>query len=370
MEFILNEVYSNKKVLITGHTGFKGSWLAYWLLKLNADVYGYSIDIPTNPSLFEQLNLKEKLVHKEGDVRDFMKLKDYIDETKPDIIFHLAAQSIVGESYINPIYTVETNIIGTVNLMEAVRQLGHKTNIVTISSDKCYENREWLFGYRENDAMGGYDPYSASKGAMEIMISSWRRSFFNSDNFNTHGIKLASVRAGNVIGGGDWADDRIIPDCFRHLLKSEPIELRSPQAMRPWQHVLEPLGGYLLLGSKLLTAKNEESAKYCDNFNFGPLISSNQSVGTLVDLLLEYWGTGKGIKRKKSNFHEASLLNLSITKAYHTLNWHPVWNFKTTVAKTVEWYKAFSEDPVKILEITSKQIEDYTNSWKNLEAQL
>lgn len=366
MEFFLKRIYSNKKVLITGNTGFKGSWLSQWLLKLNADVYGYSIDIPTDPSLFDQLELQDKVNNKKGDVRDLENLKGYINEIKPDIIFHLAAQSIVGESYLNPVYTIETNVMGTVNILEAVRQLNLKTTIVTISSDKCYENREWLYGYRENDAKGGYDPYSASKGAMEIMVSSWRRSFFNPVNYNSHGVKLASARAGNVIGGGDWANDRIIPDCFRHLINNEPIELRSPQSMRPWQHVLEPLGGYLLLGSKMLSAKNEEVKKYCEDFNFGPLISSNKSVGTLVDLFLDYWGKGKGVKRKKSTFHEASLLNLSITKAYHILGWHPVWDFKITVRNTFEWYKAYSEDHTKIIEVTNRQIDDYTNSWKNL----
>lgn len=367
MEFTLKETYTGKKVLITGHTGFKGSWLSQWLLKLNAEVYGYSINIPTEPSLFEQLNLKELIFHKEGDIRDFERLKNYIEVIKPDFIFHLAAQSIVGESYRNPIYTVETNVIGTANLLEVVRQLGLQTNIITISSDKCYENQEWLFGYRENDPMGGYDPYSASKGAMEIIVSSWRRSFFNPENYKSHGVKLASVRAGNVIGGGDWADNRIIPDCFRHLFKNEPIELRNPTAMRPWQHVMEPLGGYLLLGGKLQSVNGEEILKYCDDFNFGPLISSNQSVGTLVEQILDLWGTRKESKTKKASFHEAALLNLSISKAYHILNWHPVWNFKTTVSKTFEWYKAYSEDPNRMIEVTNKQIEDYTHSWKNLD---
>jgi len=251
-------VYKNKKVLVTGHTGFKGSWLSQWLLLLNAEVFGYALETPTMPSLFDQLQLDKSIRDNRNDIRNIQKLKKYLNEVKPDIIFHLAAQSLVRESYKNPIETIETNIIGTANLLDAIRQLGLSTSVVVITSDKCYENQEWLHGYRENDPMGGYDPYSMSKGAAELVVSAWRRSFFNTNNYNKHGVKLASARAGNVIGGGDWADDRIVPDCMRSLQMEKEIFVRNPLATRPWQHVLESLGGYLVLGSKLMNTGKDE----------------------------------------------------------------------------------------------------------------
>ncbi len=362
MSIKLQNNYKGKKVLVTGNTGFKGSWLSQWLLLLNAEVFGYALEPPTIPSLFNQLQLNKHSNNNLNDVRNLEALKKYINEVKPDIIFHLAAQSLVRESYKNPIETIETNINGTANVLEAVRQLGLSTNIIVITSDKCYENQEWLHGYRENDPMGGYDPYSMSKGAAELVVSAWRRSFFNTNDYNNHGVKLASARAGNVIGGGDWADDRIVPDCIRSLQKKQEISVRNPLATRPWQHVLESLGGYLVLGNKLMNIGGDELDTYCSGFNFGPLSSSNKSVEILVKEILNNWGSGTWTYKKENAFHEAFLLNLSIDKVYHLLNWQPVWGFKTTVKNTVDWYKTTFDNPKNILQITERQITEYSKS--------
>jgi len=357
------DIYKNKKVLVTGHTGFKGSWLTQWLLLLNAKVYGYALDPLTSPSLYQQLQNENKIESNINDIRNFKSVKKFIQEIQPDIIFHLAAQPLVRESYDNPMYTLETNTIGTANVLEAVRQLSLSTNIIIITSDKCYDNKEWIFGYRENDALGGFDPYSASKGAAEIVVSSWRNSFFNPDNFEIHGVKLASARAGNVIGGGDWSDDRIIPDCIRALQKNKTIQIRNPLATRPWQHVLESLGGYLLLGRKLLSDNTRDGIKnYSSAFNFGPYGSSNKPVEDLVNEVLNLW-EGNWKYNKEDALHEAFLLNLNIDKATQLLNWTPVWNFETTIKNTVEWYKKSYEDPDRIIELTNKQIEDYSSSF-------
>jgi len=358
------DIYKNKKVLVTGHTGFKGSWLTQWLLLLNANVSGYALLPPTSPSLYDQLDNDKNIHSKIGDVRNFENLKKFIGEVKPDIIFHLAAQSLVRESYLNPLETLETNVTGTANVLDAVRQLNLPTNIVVITSDKCYDNKEWIFGYRENDAFGGYDPYSASKGAAEIVVSSWRNSFFNPMNFDKHNVKLASARAGNVIGGGDWAQDRILPDCIRALQKNKTIQIRNPLATRPWQHVLESLGGYLLLGSKLLDDTSDNLETYCSGFNFGPLGTSNKTVESLVNEILTHW-QGKWKYNKEDAMHEAFLLNLNIDKATQLLHWSPVWDFKTTIEKTVHWYKINYENHEKIQDFTKQQIENYSKAFFN-----
>ncbi len=355
-------VYKGKKVLVTGHTGFKGSWLSQWLLTLGAEVYGYSLEPPTTPAIYEQLQLSKNSRNNCNDIRNVEALKKYIQEIHPDIIFHLAAQSLVRQSYKNPLETIETNITGTANVLDAVRQLKIATNIVVITSDKCYENKEWLYGYRENDPMGGYDPYSVSKGAAELIVSSWRRSFFNTENYSEHGVKLASARAGNVIGGGDWADDRIVPDCVRALYANKDIAVRNPLATRPWQHVLEPLGGYLLLGSKLIAATDDTLEKYCTGFNFGPASTSNKTVALLVTEIIKNWGSGSWNYEKDNAFHEAFLLNLSTDKAYHTLGWQPVWNFELTVMNTINWYKTTLYNPEKVVQITERQITEYTEA--------
>lgn len=356
------ECYKEKKVLVTGHTGFKGSWLSQWLLQLKADVYGYALEPSTSPSLYDQLGLKNKMSSKIDDIRNFNALKDYIRWVEPDIIFHLAAQPLVRDSYADPVYTWETNVNGTMNVLEAVRQLGFETNIVVITSDKCYENKEWIFGYRENDALGGYDPYSASKGAAEIIVSSWRRSFFHPKDYKKHKVKVASARAGNVIGGGDWAKDRIIPDCVRALIKSEEIQVRNPLSTRPWQHVLESLGGYLLLGRSLLISPESENDKLCGAFNFGPYGTSNKPVEDLVNQVLEHWN-GSWNYKKEDAFHEAFLLNLNIDKATQTIGWSPVWNFKETIKNTISWYKLVSENPQLAEEVTNKQIDRYLKTF-------
>jgi CDP-glucose 4,6-dehydratase len=356
--------YKDKKVLITGNTGFKGSWMSAWLIYLGADVVGYSLDPPTDPSLYEQLGLKKDIRQYTADIRNYDEFKACIKQENPDIIFHLAAQPLVRESYDIPHETIDVNVMGTVNVLEAVRELKVSTNVVFITSDKIYENKEWLWGYREVDPVGGYDPYSASKGAAGILISSYRRSFFNTNNFDQHGVKVASARAGNVIGGGDWAKDRLVPDCMRALYQGQPIWVRNPYATRPWQHVLEPLGGYLLLGTKLLSKTNEQLDLYCDAFNFGPEISSNKTVQTLVEEVLKNWGKGSWDYEQKETMHEASLLNLTIGKAYHLLRWQPLWDFEATIKRTVAWYKSNLDTPATIKEYTYKQIEEYTKSFK------
>lgn len=356
-------VYRNKRILVTGDTGFKGSWLCQWLLELKADVFGYALEPPTNPSLFDQLRLREKINHRTGDVRHLDAFKAFLLEVKPDVVFHLAAQPLVRESYITPLDTMETNVMGTAVVLDAVRQTGISTTVVVITSDKSYENKEWLYGYRENDALGGYDPYSASKGAAEIVTSSWSRSFFHPDNYASHGVKVASARAGNVIGGGDWAKDRIVPDCIRSLQENEIIKVRNPLATRPWQHVLEPLGGYLVLASKLLLCSTTELENYSGAFNFGPVISSNKPVKQLTQEIIKCWGHGNWEYNKEDAKHEASKLNLTIDKAYHLLQWLPVWNFEETIKNTVLWYKEAFEFPNNVEAITNRQIHAFMDSF-------
>ena len=353
------KVYRGKKVLITGHTGFKGSWLALWLTELGATVYGYALGPPTSPSLFELLNLEKAIEHEEADIRDADRLRKSVQRIKPDIIFHLAAQSLVRMSYDAPLETIQANTMGTVNLLEAVRQTGLATAIVLVTSDKCYENREWLFGYRESDAMGGYDPYSASKAACEILISSWRNSFFSPATIRDHGVRVASARAGNVVGGGDWSKDRIVPDCIRDLQNHTFITVRNPYSTRPWQHVLDPLSGYLELGRRLLESSSERAADFCEAFNFGPRLTSNKCVKDVVEKIIELWGSGSWKWISNEGLHESSLLNLSIEKAYHKLQWHPKWNFSETMTRTVEWYQQALLEPSLLHEFTLGQIKAY-----------
>jgi CDP-glucose 4,6-dehydratase len=355
----LSKCFRNKKVFITGHTGFKGSWLTLWLKKMGADIHGYALPPPTTPSLFELLKLENDIHHTIADIRDKEQLTRCISQARPDIIFHLAAQSVVRESYITPVETIETNVLGTVNVMEAVRATRIATALVMVTSDKCYQNNEWLFGYRENDPLGGHDPYSASKSAAEIMISSWRNSFFDSQQIGVHGVRMASVRAGNVVGGGDWTKDQIIPDCIRSLSEGRTIQVRNPKATRPWQHVLEPLFGYLELGAKLLSG-GQNVAQYCDAFNFGPLVSSNKVVRELVEEVIKCWGYGSWeFSNPEKIYHESSLLSLALDKSYHRLNWLPKWNFEKTISNTVAWYKIEQQDPSGIRNFTLKQIEAY-----------
>ncbi|MFW6257140.1 MAG: CDP-glucose 4,6-dehydratase [Prolixibacteraceae bacterium] len=355
--------YKGKTVLVTGNTGFKGSWMTMMLLHFKANVVGYALQPEVNGKpVYDELRLNDKVNQYIEDIRSYKEVKKCIEETQPDIIFHMAAQPLVRESYQEPYATLDVNIMGTLNLLEAVRKLKLQTKIICITSDKSYQNQEWLFGYRENDPLGGNDPYSASKAAAEIIISSYRNSFFNPEKFAEHGVMLASVRAGNVIGGGDWADDRIVPDSIRSLKKGEKIFVRNPLATRPWQHVLEPTGGYLLLGAKMF--ENESNAEtYCSAFNFGPLISSNLPVQALVDEIIHNWGSGEWTYNPEDAVHEASLLNLTIEKAYHLLDWFPVWDFKDGVKHTTEWYKQ-QFNGGDMVEFTNKQIVDYIKTYE------
>ncbi|MDP1822153.1 MAG: CDP-glucose 4,6-dehydratase [Archangium sp.] len=334
----LRATYAGKKVLLTGHTGFKGAWLTLWLERLGAKVTGLALE-PEADSVFLTAGVASSCEHRVADVRNFVQVRDAVQACQPDIVFHLAAQALVRKSYAEPLATIETNINGTAHVLEALRVTKQRCAVVVVSSDKCYENREWVYGYREDDAMGGFDPYSMSKGATELVTSSWRRSFFPPAKLAEHGVGIASARAGNVIGGGDWAADRIVPDCVRSLSKGEPIGVRSPHAIRPWQHVLEPLGGYLLLGVKLLTAARPQD--FCEGWNFGPEAASAQPVSALAAALVKSWGRGSWIDQSDPKaHHEASLLRLSIDKAHAKLGWQPRWRFDETIARTVAWYRA------------------------------
>jgi CDP-glucose 4,6-dehydratase len=336
---MFNAAYHNRKVLITGHTGFKGSWLALWLSQMGAKITGYALDPPTTPNHFQMLNLDINSVI--GDLRDADKLKEIFKKCRPEIVFHLAAQPIVRQSYKNPVDTFTSNVLGTINLLEAARESGSVLAIIHVSSDKCYENREWPWGYREIDAMGGYDPYSASKGCTELIVNCWRRSFFNPANYGTtHQTLLASCRAGNVIGGGDWAEDRLIPDIMRAIHQNEKVKIRNPQSSRPWQYVLEPLSGYLLLGQKLLEGRKE----FADAWNFGPTEEENGTVGEIVDQLKSVWSKIEyEINQTQSLPHEADLLRLDCSKARMKLKWTPVWSIRNALENTVTWYQSFYE---------------------------
>jgi CDP-glucose 4,6-dehydratase len=348
--------YQNKRVFLTGHTGFKGSWMAEWLLALGAEVHGYALDPQPHEILYGQLGLTSRLASDtRADLSDRAALENAFREAQPDLVFHLAAQPLVRLSYDIPVETFATNVMGTAHMLDVVRLSDHACSVVCITTDKCYENREWLHAYREEDAMGGYDPYSASKGAAELVISSYRRSFFPAEGR----VRLASARAGNVIGGGDWALDRIVPDCIRALRNNQAIPVRNKIATRPWQHVLEPIGGYLTLGASL--ASSASPANLASAFNFGPALTSNRTVAELVAELLQHI-SGDWIDASDPNaVHEASKLNLAIDKAFHLLQWQPVWNFEQTIAHTAAWYlgEAEGQDP---RELTLRQIQAYQNA--------
>ena len=337
--------FRGKRVFVTGHTGFKGSWLCLWLSELGSTVTGYALAPPTTPSNFDTSMVEGCLArHVVGDVRDADILSRVVREADPDVVFHLAAQSLVRESYRDPVTTVSTNVMGTVNLLEAVRARQKPCVVVVVTSDKCYENREWLYGYRETDPMGGQDPYSMSKGVVELLVASWRHSFFAPVALDRHGISVATVRAGNVIGGGDWQRDRILADCIRSLESGRAIDVRNPTATRPWQHVLEPLGGYLLLASRMLKAPANDGTLLADAWNFGPEASNCWSVARLVDEVIRCWGAGAW--RDTSDPvapHEAGVLALCCDKATRMLGWQPVWDVERAVAETVAWHRAFAE---------------------------
>lgn len=330
-------VYKGKRVLVTGHTGFKGSWLSVWLRELGAEVTGYALDPYTDQDNFVKTGLADKMTDNRGDLRDLESLQQVFDACRPEIVFHMAAQPLVLESYRDPKTTIDSNVGGTVNVLECCRASETVKVIINITSDKCYENKEQLWGYKENDPMGGFDPYSASKGMVELLANSYRNSFFNPSKYEEHGKALASVRAGNVIGGGDWAKDRIIPDCIRALQNDIAIDIRNPKAVRPWQHVLEPLSGYMLLGALLY----ENPTAYAEGWNFGPENSSVVPVGEIADMVVEAFGSGSWQSNMDPNApHEAKLLALDVSKAHFRLGWEPRWSVKEAITHTVNWYVA------------------------------
>lgn len=359
MKSIFNNIYKGKTVLVTGDTGFKGSWLAIWLLNLGANVVGYALKPKTEKDNYVICSLGNKIDHIDGDIRDYQALLKIFQEYEPEIVFHLAAQALVLDSYKDPLYTHSTNIMGTVNLFEAVRNTASIKVAVNVTSDKCYENQEWIYGYREIDPMGGKDPYSASKGASEIITSSYLRSFFGCDGTSN----IASARAGNVIGGSDWAENRLFPDCMRALINNKPIIIRNPEAVRPWQHVLEPLSGYLTLGSLLYT----DGKKYSSAWNFGPLSKNMVSVKQLVEEIIKKWGDGKYIVENKTNKDEASLLHLDISKAINKLKWYPVFDIEQTIGFAIEEYRIENLSAERIFDQRTSHIEKYVESRINLD---
>ena len=353
---VMSDFFKRKRILITGDTGFKGSWLALWLSSLGAEVYGYALPAEGENSHFALLNLKNEITHIDGNILDPKMLNKAFSDIQPEIVFHLAAQALVRLSYDEPKLTFETNVTGSVNVLEAIRKTNSVKSLIYVTSDKCYKNKEWVWGYRENDALGGHDPYSASKAAAEIVFSSYRDSFFLKNNT----IGVASVRAGNVIGGGDWALDRIIPDCIRSVSNNKEIEIRNPYATRPWQHVLEPLSGYMLLAQRLF----EDPTQFSGSWNFGPTIESIKTVKELTEKTIEILGKGSVcIVETDKHKHEAGLLHLNCDKANHLLGWNPVWNFEQTVNTTVEWYKKYL-DNANPKELSLKDINQYMEGIK------
>jgi len=350
----MHEFYKNKNVFITGHTGFKGSWLSIWLDYMGANVTGFSNGIKSVEDVFCQSKISDKIADKRGDITNRNQLSFAFQNAHPEIVFHLAAQPLVRYSYEEPYITYLTNVMGTLNVMDAVRSCDSVKSVIIVTTDKCYKNNEWVWGYRENDELGGHDPYSSSKACCEIVVDSYKKSFFHHDGGNGSKTGIATVRAGNVIGGGDWSADRIIPDCIRSIQADKPIELRNPHATRPWQHVLEPLGGYLLLAMKLYEAPEE----YSEAFNFGPRAESIVTVETIVKKIIQYYGKGSWEEQAMGHTaHEANLLSLDISKSLHRLNWKPVWNIGNALRKTVDWYKYYKDTDV--YDLCTKQINDY-----------
>ncbi|ARK29743.1 CDP-glucose 4,6-dehydratase [Halalkalibacter krulwichiae] len=349
------EFWKGKKVFLTGHTGFKGTWLSLWLTSMGAHVTGYALAPPTSPSLFELTNLENIVDSYIGDINDYKELQRLVSSVDPDIVFHMAAQPIVGDSYKEPVATFQTNVIGTVNILEAVYHAvteGSKVRaVVNVTTDKCYQNKNWYWGYRENEPLGGNDPYSASKACSELVTNSYRKSFFSEGSK----VAIASARAGNVIGGGDWSPERLIPQCLKSLLNEEPIILRKPNAVRPWQHVLEPLSGYLLLAEKLHT----EGQTYAQAWNFGPDYNDCKEVGVVVNRLIQLWGKKIPVKHLTENLYaESDLLMLDCSKSKSLLSWKPIWTLEHSLYQIVKWTKVYQHQG-DVREVTLKQISEY-----------
>jgi CDP-glucose 4,6-dehydratase len=349
--------WSGKRVFVTGHTGFKGGWLCLWLERLGASVTGYALAPGTNPSLFDLARVGQGVDSHIGDVRNARALQDALSEASPEIVFHMAAQALVRASYCNPVETYETNIMGTVNLLEAVRQVDTVHAVVVVTTDKCYENRGWVWGYRENDTLGGYDPYSSSKAAAELVTAAYRSSFFNGNANPPHRVALASARAGNVIGGGDWAEDRLIPDIIRAVARGERVRIRNPHAIRPWQHVLEPLRGYLTLAEKLCSA----GAEFAQPWNFGPEETDARTVEWIVKKVAALWGGDASWELDPDRHpHEAAYLKLDISRARSLLGWTPKWSIEQALDAVVSWYRRQSGGDARTL--TLDQIDTYMRS--------
>lgn len=356
MHNLFDGIYKDKTVLVTGHTGFKGSWLVYWLKKMGAEVIGYALEAPTEPNHIALIDLD--IISITGDIRDRNKLNSVMEQYKPDIVFHLAAQPLVGLSYENPVETYEVNVMGTLNVFEACKKNRIKA-IVNITSDKAYENKEWIWGYRENDPMGGYDPYSSSKGCADLLANSYRNSYFNIQKYKKyHDTLLATCRAGNVIGGGDWAKDRLITDIIVAGSQNKKVSIRNPYATRPWQHVLEPLSGYLHVGQKLL----EEKKEFGEAWNFGPSDEGSITVEEVVNNVKKHWDKiDYEINHDPKQLHEANLLKLDCSKAHILLKWKDVWDSNKTFEKTVIWYKTYYEENKTL---TNEDLNDYINDAK------
>lgn len=360
MTSLFKNSFEGRSVFVTGHTGFKGSWLCLWLHRLGARVTGYALEPPTTPNNFTVSGIENLLSnHYIADVRDEGALHAALHDTRPDIVFHLAAQSVVSTGYESPRETFETNVIGIASLLDGVARLNRQCAVVVVTSDKCYENREQVWGYRENDPFGDYDPYGASKGAAEILVRCYRKSFFPPDRIGEHGVRLASARAGNVIGGGDWTANALLVDVFRALSAGKEPELRAPGACRPWQHVLQALSGYLTLGARLLEA---DAARYCGGYNIGPAAGSELSVAEVADIFIDEWGGGSWRDvSDRSHRREAGILRLCIDKAIWQLGWRPLWGVEETFRRAAEWYRAYERGDVSMREIGYAQIAAYEN---------
>jgi CDP-glucose 4,6-dehydratase len=353
--------WTGKKVFITGHTGFKGSWLSLWLQKVGAEVTGYALSPPTNPSLFEVAKVAQGMTSIFAEIRDGLLLKNALLRASPEIVIHMAAQPLVRRSYSDPVETYSTNIMGTVYLLEAIRQTLSVRVLVNVTTDKCYDNKEWAWGYRENDALGGFDPYSSSKACVELISSAYRNSFFKFQKSSEHHVSIATARAGNVIGGGDWAEDRIIPDILRAISEGRSVSVRNPNAIRPWQHVLESINGYLLLAERLFT----EGAKFSEAFNFGPDVKDSKSVQWIVDQFIKKWGNNTTWHLdSNANSHESYKLMLDCSKAYSILGWRPIWNIDQSLNAVVDWHKAhYQNQDMKYF--CFQQIDEYSTTMCN-----
>ena len=361
MDFAETRVFEGKRVFLTGHTGFKGSWLALWLHSLGAEVTGYALDPPTNPNHFTVAGIESVLEkHHVADIRDEQELNTAMRDARPDLVMHLAAQTVVRTGYEIPRETFDINVMGTIGVLDAIRAFDKPCAALMVTSDKCYENVEQVWGYREEDALGEHDPYGGSKGAAEIAIRSYRHSFFPVDRINEHGIRLASARAGNVIGGGDWTKHALIVDAFHALAADRPIEIRSPKALRPWQHVLQCLSGYMTLASKLLTTNDRE---FCSGWNIGPLPGNELPVQEVVEHFIKCWGSGEYLDSSDPNqLPEANILRLCIDKAIWKLKWRPCWSTYDSLAKTVDWYQAYLQAPNEMRAVSLSQIADYQHA--------